>query len=497
MSTYTPRLSKTRFQAGLQCHKCLWLDCHAPELADPVTEAKQALFDRGHEVGALARELFAGGVLVEEDYTQSDQACATTRRLLDEAVPCLYEGAFRHDGVLVRADVLFKDEADGWALVEVKSSASVKPEHVTDLAIQLYVLRGAGLPVTSARLLQLNSAYVYQGGPYDLGGLFTLVDLTSEVTDFLPQVPGLLLGMRRMLAGPVPELPISKRCDRPYTCRYYGHCHSFLPEHPVTELPRLSDELLCSLVANGHYSVVDVPLDHPGLTAAQQAACYVTRTGRPRFDPALEDALLALQEPTHFLDFETYNPALPLHASTRPYQALPVQWSCHTLDGGLRHAEFLHTDWGDPRRPFAESLLAALGEGGATGGRGRIVVYTSYEKRILESLAEDLPDLADPISALTDRLFDLHVVIREHVQHPDFRGSYSLKNVLPALVDDLSYQGLAVPNGEVAQLRWVEAVYGDLGDAERQQVFADLRAYCATDTLALLRLYQELLARCG
>jgi hypothetical protein len=495
MSTHVPRLSKTRFQAGLQCHKCLWLDCHAPWLADPVTEAKQAVFDQGHQVGALAREFFSGGVMVAEDHTQSEQALETTRRLLGEGTRCLYEGAFWHDGVLVRADVVFRGDPGGWTLVEVKSSTSVKPEHVSDLAIQAYVLRGAGLPVTSTRLLHLNNTYVYGGGPYDLGRLFTLVDLTSEVAAYLPQVPGLLLGMRRMLAGPVPELLIGRRCDSPYQCRYYGHCHRFLPEHPVTEIPRLSDELLTSLLANGYHSICDVPLDYPGLTPSQQSACYVARTGQPRFDPALEHALGELHEPLHFLDFETYNPALPLHAGTRPYQVLPVQWSCHTLDEGLRHAEFIHTDGSDPRRAFAESLLAVLGPAGAAG-RGPIVVYTHYENTVLDSLGRDLPDLAGPLAALRARLFDLEKVIKAYVQHPEFHGRTSLKSVVPALVDDVSYQDLAVPNGEVAQLRWAEAVYGDIDDDERRAIFADLLGYCKTDTLALVRLYEELRSRC-
>ena len=150
MATWTPRLSKSRFQAGLQCPKYLWLQCRAPKLADPITEGQQAIFDQGHAVGALARDLFPGGVLVEEDYTQADQALETTQCLLGDGAGCLYEGAFRYDGVFVRPDALFKEDGHNWALVEVKSSTEVKPEYITDLGIQTYVLRGAGVPVGSS-----------------------------------------------------------------------------------------------------------------------------------------------------------------------------------------------------------------------------------------------------------------------------------------------------------------------------------------------------------
>ena len=400
MATWVPRLSKSRFQAGLQCPKYLWLQCRAPKLADPITEGQQAIFDQGHAVGALARDLFPGGVLVEEDYTQADQALETTQCLLGDGTACLYEGAFRHDGVFVRPDALFKEDGHSWALVEVKSSTEVKPEYITDLGIQMYVLRGAGIPVGSARLLHLNNAYVYPGGSYDLGQLFTMEDLTPQVECFVESIPGLLRQFRQMLDGPMPDMQISKRCDNPYTCPFHGYCHSYLPEYPVTEIPRVTNDLLCSLLGDGYCSIREVPLSYPGLTPAQRTVCDVIQTGEPRFEPELQNELSRLSEPIRFLDFETWRSALPIHAGTRPYQALPVQWSCHTLDGGLEHAEFLHTERTDPRRAFARSLLAALGPDGPGEADSPIVVYTGYEDRILTELAQDLPEFAAPIAAI-------------------------------------------------------------------------------------------------
>ena len=378
----------------------------------------------------------------------------------------------------------------GWVLVEVKSSTQPKPEHSTDLAIQAYVLRGAGIPVVGCHLLHLDNGYVYPGGPYDLGRLFTLTDLTAEVELFLPSVPDLLREMKSLLAGPLPEEPIGRRCGNPYPCSFHGYCHDSLPEFPVTEIPRIGDDLLRALLADGYRSILDVPLSYPGLTPQQRTVCDVIQCGEPRFDPVVKNDLSRLSEPIHFLDFETFQSALPRHPGSRPYQPIPFQWSCHTLAGGLEHAEFLYTGSGDPRREFARTLLSAL------PGDGPIVVYTSYENTILTALAADLPDLAAPIAALQARLFDLAAVVRDGVQHPRFHGRYSLKYVLPALVADLSYEGLAVPNGEVAALRYGQAVYGDISEAERRAIFGDLRAYCRTDTLALVRLYEELLHHC-
>ena len=217
------------------------------------------------------------------------------------------------------------------------------------------------VPVGSMRVLHLNSDYVYPGGAYDLGRLFTLEDVTAQVEPFIESVPGLLREFRQMLSGPVPEMVISRRCDNPYTCSFYGHCHDYLPEFPVTEIPRIASDVLCSLLTDGYCSIREVPLDYPGLTPAQRTVCDVIQTGEARFDPELKNELSRLKQPIHFLDFETWRSALPVFPGTRPYQALPVQWSLHTLEGGLRHAEFLHTDNSDPRRPFVSQPSGGTG----------------------------------------------------------------------------------------------------------------------------------------
>lgn len=489
---YVPGLSKSRFQAGLQCPKKLWLECYRRELADPIDEAKQALFDTGHRVGELAQARFPGGALLTEDFRQSSAALETTARLLGGDATCLYEPAFRYDAVLTRVDVLRQSAAGDWQLIEVKSSTQVKPEYITDAAIQTYVVRGAGLPVGGTYLLHLNRDYVYQGGAYDLEQLFVLEDITADVEAYLPSIPALLGEMKTMLAGACPEVLIGRRCGNPYDCGFIGHCHGFLPEYPVTDLPRLHDDLLAELLGQGIYSTRDIPLFHPGLDDKQRAVCQVVQAGEPCFGEGMAAELAGLEFPLHFLDFETVMPALPLYAGTRPFQTLPVQWSCHTLheDGTLEHHEFIHREKTDPRPLLTERLLPVL------AGPGTVVAYSPYEATVLKNLAEYLPEKAAAIADVQDRLFDLCKVIGRHVQHPDFHGSASLKRVLPALVEDLSYEGLAVSNGEVAMLRYGAAVWGDLPELESQAIFEDLLRYCEMDTLAMVRLFQELERNC-
>ena len=82
-------------------------------------------------------------------------------------------------------------------------------------------------------------------------------------------------------------------------------------------------------------------------------------------------------------------------------------------------------------------------------------------------------------------------MIRNGYYHPDFRGSFSIKNVLPVLVPGSGYDDLSISDGQTAATRYAHALKSE--DAlERQRTFHDLRAYCARDTFAMVKLRQAL-----
>jgi predicted RecB family nuclease len=176
----------------------------------------------------------------------------------------------------------------------------------------------------------------------------------------------------------------------------------------------------------------------------------------------------------------------------RPFDQLPFQWSIHVQrqpDAELEHREFLATDSRDPRHEFIDSLCGALGE------RGSIVVYAAFESQRLSELAVWLPEFAEQIEKIQRRLWDLLPVIRNHVYHPAFGGSFSLKAVLPALVPELTYEGMAVANGQDAGLAWEALVWGTVNQGERDSIRKSLLEYCGLDTLALVKLLDNLLRK--
>ena len=486
------RLSKSRFQKGLQCEKALWLAVHARELADQVTEARQWIFDQGAEVGRLAHGLLPGGVEVTEDHLHAGQALETTGRLIAEGATVLYEPAFRFDGILVRVDILADVGEGAWNLYEVKSSASLKPEHVTDAAVQTYVALGAGLRVRRSLIVRLDRSYVYAGGEYDPRRLFAVEDITADVRAFLPQIPGILARFRTMLAGPEPPIRIGARCRTPYECDFSSYCHAALScEHPVTGLPFLSDRTLHALLDLGVASIRDIPEDFAMLSANQAAIARVVKSGLPRVDAqGLARQLDALAWPVYHLDFETVMPALPLWPGMRPYQMAPFQYSVHVHheDGSHEHREYLHPGRTDPRRPLAEQLLADLGDSGS------VMHYTSFERKRLVELAEALPELAEAISAVIARLVDLEPIIKRHALHPATSGRTSIKAVLPAWCPDLSYDDLAIGDGSTASVRYLRSLRGLTPPDYTEQLHAELREYCGLDTLAMVHLLETLRA---
>ena len=173
----------------------------------------------------------------------------------------------------------------------------------------------------------------------------------------------------------------------------------------------------------------------------------------------------------------------------RPYDQLPFQWSVHALrqpGAEPEHYEFLAKDANDPRREFISSLLATLSE------TGSIVVYSSFESQRLSELASWFPEFADRISALQGRLFDLLPVVREHAYHAAFAGSYSIKSVLPALVPEMTYEDMAVANGQDAGLAWKKLIRGTVDTVERGRIRKALLDYCGQDTFAMVKLLEKL-----
>jgi hypothetical protein len=477
------RLSKSRFTAGLQCHRQLWWKVHepaAPELQpDP---GLQAIFDMGNRVGERARQEFADATLIPLDYRRLDAAIEATRQAIADGAPVILEASFLEDRIFVGVDALSK-EGDGWVVTEVKATASVKPQHIPDAAVQAQVVERAGLPVARVELMHLNSAHRHP----DQGPLFIRADITAEVTELRDEIAKEASAQLQMLEGALPEIAPGAHCTSPYECPFLARCAKALPEHAIEDLHRISEKKLGELHGQGIETVGQIPSDFPlnGIQARHREAVL---RNEMIVEPGLGSALAAYRYPIAMLDFETINPALPLWNGCRPFGKVPVQFSVHTLrkDGQISHHSYLADGKGDPRPGVAEALVGAL-RGAATV----LAWNASFEKECLGILAESCPQHAPALLQARDEVEDLVPVVRNHVYHPGFRG---IKDVVPALLPAMSYEDLEVSDGQVASflLERLLCRPEELSDEARGVLREQLVAYCEHDSAVMVELFRFL-----
>jgi hypothetical protein len=486
-------LSKSKLLAYRQCAKRLWLEVHRPKLREDST-ATQASFTVGHQVGDIAQRLYdpkGKGVVIDPQADGFDAAFARTQELLQSAQP-IFEAGFRAEGALALADVMLPVRKGGklaWRMVEVKSSTSVEDYHRDDAAVQSFVARSSGVPLTRIALAHIDSHWVYPGNN-DYDGLLLENDLTNEAFGRGEEVRSWIADAQQIVAKKrEPRVASGKHCGNPYECGFLAYCQSQEPqaEQPIEWLPgRLSNGLQAHIEAQGLTELRDVPDEL--LNAKQRRVKTVTLSRKPHFDKrATAQALGAHKLPAYFLDFETIQFAVPIWKGTRPYQQIPFQFSVHRLSrtGKLEQRAFLDLTGNDPSRAFAEALIAACGE------RGAIFVYNAaFEASRIRELSQRFPRLAKPLLALNERVVDLLPVARNHYYHPSQQGSWSIKAVLPALCPELRYGDLdGVQDGGMAMEAFREALAPQTSKARKSEIEQQLLAYCALDTYAMVRLW--------
>ena len=475
-------LSKSRFAAGLQCHKLLWWTTHDPDASELVSDpAARFTIDEGGRVCETARAHFPGGVLIDLPRDQVRERVEATGRAMAQGEPAIFGATFAEDGVAVAVDVLAR-AGNTYTLIEVKSSTSIKAHHLWDAAVQAYVLRRAGVEVDAVEIMHLNDACRFP----KLDDLFVREAISGRVRGLFPQISKLILAQAAMLEGPLPEVEVGKHCDQPHACPFKARCWPALPRHHVETFYGLRREKSAQLGAQGLALVDEVPASFP-LTIIQQRQRRSVTEGELQVEGDLAGALAPFRGRVAYLNFGTVGPAIPVWEGFGPWHPHPVQFSCHIAspDGGLEHVEWLADGPDDPRTVMAQGLVEAMEDVDA------VVAYNApFVKKCLEVIAAAVPELAPGIQAIASKLHDLLPVVRDHVYHSDFLGSFSLEDVFPALVPGLSKESLEVPKGPAADTLLHRLLF--LGEprkpAERKALRRSLLDYCAVDTLALVRL---------
>ena len=475
------KVSKDIFLTAMDCPGMGWLK-RSGHLKEIPSLGDELRMEQGMDIGRRARTLYPKGILVEDGPGKT--ALEMTNELLDNPrVTVIFEGYFLLDEFVARADILIKGEG-GWHMVEVKSSSNDKKEYINDMAYTSMVLAGSGLDVKQTSLAVVSKEFRLG---MENERLFEFIDHTEEVlprSQELASIRNDIDELTRRSRMPEPHLRFEcRKCPR-----FREHLSGGLENH-VFDLPRISRGKFQDLQELGVESIEDIPDDFP-LTANQERVARSVKGGEIIVESGLGRELDRIKWPALYLDFETFMTAIPLFPDMAPYTQVPFQYSIHRYDKiGVEtgHFEYLAQANLDCRRELAEGLLRDL-EGG-----GSILIYTSFEKRVIRYLAEICPDLSEGLNLLIDRMVDLEAIIRKNFYHPAFHGSTSIKKTLPALVPEMSYDGMAIGEGDSAMAHFTFMAWGKYDVDKINKTRNDLLEYCKLDTLAMVKLHERLI----
>lgn len=501
-------ISKSEFMLFLKHPAWLWLKKFDKDKL-PLPDAElQALFDEGTLFESYAEKLFPDATKL--GYKNGNDFSGTkyyglpeaTQKELDKNTEVILQGRLEVEAprgtsgnITSIFDVLERTGPNSFNLYEIKSSTSVKPEHIPDLAFQTIVLEKAGLKIEGIYVLHVNNKYVRQG-EIDPREITVKSEVTEDVRGRIEQTLeeinkafGVL--SKKEMPDPSPRFLSAGGDVFSEWMTVLKAIKGEFPRYHIYNLCRPDPDTIAWLEDNGIESLGEVPLDGP-LNQAQLKQVEAIRSGTQHIDKEeIKNFLSSLEYPLYFLDYETLAGVIPFFDGYRPYQQVPFQYSLHVLDkpeGKLEHKEYLHTENTDPVLALLTNLREHVGE------RGTVISwYMTFEKNRNAEMAKLHPQYEAFLLGINERMVDLMTPFSKGwFVDKDFFGRASIKWVLPALLPELSYKSLNISNGGQAQRVWIETVLKGMHQARKKEIMEDLRKYCNLDTYAMYAIYDYL-----
>ena len=468
------QLTKSDFLTYLEAPMHLWArknNC----IEKAMTAFDAHLIEQGYEVEKLAKQSLEQLILKNPEH-----------------IELIWQKTYCDKNYQVKIDaLLYNSRLQSYDIYEVKSSSSVKRENLSDVTFQYLVLKES-LPINKVYILHLNQDYVRQGA-LDIQQLFIATDVTEEVYELKAEV-----GNQREAALEIIQQASSvgiTTCNKPKACACPELCHPQLPDFSIYDIPKLDKSKAETLKQNNLLAIQDIPDDFK-LSKKQLTIVTAAKRGHPIIErEELKNELSTLVFPLYFLDYETYNSAVPMFDGYRPQQQIIFQYSLHVLDtteAPIRHCEFLALDKNDPCPSLIESLKQNIGT------KGSILVWNkTFETKCNKEMALRYPRYTDFLNDVNNRIYDLADPIKNELYiHPGFKGRWTIKEVLPIMVPNLSYKVLDIQKGDSAMLAWWSLTHGNANNHndlthEQKAMAKSLLEYCKLDTWAMVEIWNK------
>lgn len=467
--TFRQPLTKSDFIIYCDAPRHLWARVNN-RFTKPPSDFDRLLSEQGYHVETQGREY------LEQEIIQKQPGLRLN-----------WQATFSDGPFEARVDALLYDsESERYDLYEIKSSTAWDKEDLVDIGFQAAIL-DSQIQVGHLYLLHLNKEYIFNG-ELELSGLFVAEDVSGEVAAIKPAILSARDDAMRAAGSIDPES--LAHCLTPGDCPCPEVCHPGLPEFSIYDIPRLSPKKKQQLLDAGIRAACDIPEDFD-LNDKQRLVVGRAKSGNPYLDhPALQAELGKLIYPLYFLDYETCISAIPQYPGYHPQQQIVFQYSLHRMDdpdNELRHSEFLIIQETDPSLPLLDQLHQDIGLEGSV-----IVWNKTFEMSRNREMAVLHPQHAGFLEQLNQRIVDLGDVVSKGIYlHPGFKGSWSIKNVLPVMVPELSYERLPIHKGDQASLTWWQLRFGEMSDDDRAALVEAMLRYCELDTTAMVMIFKE------
>ena len=483
-------LSKSRYTQGITCKKKLWLSCYKKEEAEDM--GTDIVLANGNKVGELARLLFGDYVLVEFD-TNYQKMLDETEKYLSNKVNTICEASFSYDNNFCSVDIL-RVEDDGVEIYEVKSSTDISDIYIDDVSYQTWVLKKSGLNVKKSYIMYVNNRYV-KNGDFNIHEFFKIEDVSDLIN--LNKVEENIKELKQILnSKEEPNIDLSISCHKPYDCPFFKYCTQNLPKPNVFDIGwkvKFNDKL--EMYKRGHITFGDILNKETINDKAMVQLEYALNDKKPKVNKEkIKDLINSLTYPLYFLDFESYQVAIPAIDGTRPYQQICFQYSLHYYleDGGmLYHKEYLSEEYsGNPMYGLCKQLCDDIPMNSC------VVVYNkSFEQSRLKEMASMFPEFSEHLLNIRENIKDIMIpFFNQDYYVKEIGERWSIKLVLPALFPDdpsLNYHNLEqVHKGDEASNAYLSLP--TLSKSEQEILRKNMLKYCELDTYATVKLYGKL-----
>jgi len=486
-------LSKSKYCKSVQCNKILWMDKYKPEVAIPT--ARDSVLKNGTEVGELAKKIFGNYINIEFNKDLNIMV-EETRKLLKNKPNIITEASFNYDNNFCSVDIL-KNNLEGVEIYEVKSSTEVHDIYLDDASYQYFILSNLGLNVKKVCIVYINNQYI-RGKKLEIEKLFNIEDITeiakSKQDEIRKNIEITNKYMNEHDKNNEPKEKIGMKCFKPYKCEFWEYCTRNLPKPNVFDIGGgMHTSKKFEKYYEGKVSFQDLQNEDLNSKFLEQIDFELNNLEPKIEKEAIKELMDSLKYPLYFIDYETYQLAIPKTEGTKPYQQLPFQYSLHIIKekgAPIEHKEFLaEIDDTDYLRHFAESMIKDMPENGS------IIIYNkSFEPARNNEIARMYPDLKDEMDRINSNIVDFLEPFKQRKYYTkEMHGSASIKAVLPALYPnnpELDYHNLpVVHNGGEASEAFLSLK--NKTKEEQKEIRHGLLVYCKLDTLAMVKLWEK------